>query len=154
AAPTEAVAPGDPVTLLVPSGASGVTVTRPDGTTVDLLATRASGPSVTFAATELPGIYTVTPILDEAAGASGNAAGPGSAVASGASAAPVGSGSASPSGMPADAAGPVRFAVDLFDIGESTIAPGSVAAIEGLGSTPAASPAPGSGEPPAEARPT
>ena len=31
AAPTEAVAPGTPVTLTIPSGATGLTVTRPDG---------------------------------------------------------------------------------------------------------------------------
>ena len=38
---------------------------------------------------------------------------------------------------------PVRFAVDLFDVDESTIAPGSAAAIEALGAAAAASPAPG-----------
>ena len=129
-------------------------MTRPDGTTVDLLATRASGPSVTFAATDLPGVYTVTPILPEGAGASGAASGAGSAGASGASAAPLGSGSPAPSGVPVDVTGPVRFAVDLFDVGESTIAPGSPAAIEALGSAPVASPAPGSGEAPADVRPT
>jgi hypothetical protein len=40
---------------------------------------------------------------------------------------------------------PVRFAVDLFDVNESTIAPGSAAALERLGTTPGASPAPGAG---------
>ena len=40
---------------------------------------------------------------------------------------------------------PVRFAVDLFDVDESTIAPGSAAAIEALGTTAAGSPAPGGG---------
>ncbi len=34
----------------------------------------------------------------------------------------------------------MRFAVDLFDVDESTIAPGSAAAIEALGRAPAASP--------------
>ena len=50
---------------------------------------------------------------------------------------------------------PVRFAVDLFDVDESTIAPGSVAAIEALGTTATGSPAPGtgSGQPTTE-RPT
>ena len=163
AAPTEAVAPGDPVTLAIPTGATGITVARPDGTTSDLIATAASGPTVTYAATELPGIYTVTPILAEGAGASGSGAS-GSAVL-GVTAAPVGSAGAAASAaagaspgasaLPVDAAGPVRFAVDLFDVGESTIAPGSVAAIETLGRTPAASPAPGSGgQQAAEARPT
>jgi hypothetical protein len=40
---------------------------------------------------------------------------------------------------------PVRFAVDLFDVDESTIAPGSAAAIEELGTTATGSPAPGNG---------
>jgi hypothetical protein len=42
---------------------------------------------------------------------------------------------------------PIRFAVDLFDVDESTIAPGSVAAIEALGTarTPGASPGPDGG---------
>jgi hypothetical protein len=51
---------------------------------------------------------------------------------------------------------PVRFAVDLFDVDESTIAPGSAAAIEALGTTASGSPAPGgngSGGPATE-RPT
>jgi hypothetical protein len=39
-----------------------------------------------------------------------------------------------------DPAAPVRFAVDLFDVGESTIKPGAVAVIEKLGE---AAPAPG-----------
>ena len=49
---------------------------------------------------------------------------------------------------------PVRFAVDLFDVDESTIAPGSAARIEALG-TATGSPAPGdgSGQPTTE-RPT
>ncbi len=62
AAPTDAVAPGTPVSLTIPSGASGVTVTRPDGTTTDLVANAAGGASVSYVATDLPGIYTVTPI--------------------------------------------------------------------------------------------
>jgi hypothetical protein len=36
----------------------------------------------------------------------------------------------------------MRFAVDLFDVDESTIAPGSAAAIEALGKTPPGSPIP------------
>ena len=52
---------------------------------------------------------------------------------------------------------PARFAVDLFDVDESTIAPGSAAAIEALGVAPgaSASPGPGNGEgTPATARAT
>jgi hypothetical protein len=52
----------------------------------------------------------------------------------------------------------VRFVVDLFDVDESTIAPGSAATIEALGTTAVASPAPGpSGQPgagPVTERPT
>jgi hypothetical protein len=51
----------------------------------------------------------------------------------------------------------VRFAVDLVDVDESTIAPGSVAAIEALGVGPgaSASPGPGTGQgSPATTRPT
>ena len=40
---------------------------------------------------------------------------------------------------------PMRFAVDLFDVDESTIAPGSAAAIEALGTIATESPAPGTG---------
>ena len=70
-------------------------------------------------------------------------------------------GSAAPSAPPADPNAPVRFAVDLFDVDESTIAPGSVAAIEALGAVagpsgaPGASASPGSGGAAAvEPRPT
>ena len=49
--------------------------------------------------------------------------------------------------VPVDPNAPVRFAVDLFDVGESNIAPGSVAAIEGLGAAPDPSGSPGNGAP-------
>ena len=46
---------------------------------------------------------------------------------------------------------PVRFAVDMFDLGESAIGPGRAAAIEGLGrATP---PSPGPGATPSTDRP-
>ncbi len=154
AAPTDAVAPGDPVTLVVPANATGVTITRPDGTTTSLVATAAGGSSLTYAATDLPGIYTVTPVLapEASAGPSGSGAGAG-VVASPAGTATAPGASAGASGHPIDAAAPVRFAVDLFDVGESTIAPGSAAAIEALGTAPVASPAPGGTDAPVE-RPT
>ena len=154
AAPTDAVAPGDPVTLTIPATATGVTVTRPDGTSIDLVASAAAGSTITYAATELPGIYTVTPILAPGAspGPSGVGAGA-SAVASPIGASPSPGSPASPSARPVDAAAPIRFAVDLFDVGESTIAPGSASAIEALGTAPVASPATGSAGTPVE-RPT
>lgn len=134
AAPTEAIAPGTPLTLTIPSGATGLTVTRPDGSTTQLVPSASGGASVTFARTELLGIYTVTPILT---------AGSGSSASPVTSAAPASPGASASPPPPVDPYAPVRFAVDLFDVGESTIAPGSVAAIEGLGTSPGASPAPG-----------
>ena len=117
AAPTEAIAPGTPVSLTIPSGATGLTVTRPDGSTTELVPPATGGSTLTFARTELLGIYTVTPVLDPAASpAAGNSTAP--------SAAPSAGGSVSPPPT-IDPYAPTRFAVDLFDVGESTIAPGS-----------------------------
>jgi hypothetical protein len=135
AAPTDAIQPGTPVSLPIPAGASGIAVTRPDGSTVELVPGTGLAPAVTFAGTDLPGIYTVTPHLPPATSAS-----PSPAVA--ASALPSGS-SPSATAAPGDPNAPVQFAVDLFDIDESTIAPGTAASIERLGTT--ASPAPGAG---------
>jgi Ca-activated chloride channel homolog len=148
-APTEAVAPGTPVQLVIPSGAKGLTVARPDGTTTELVPTTTAGTSsaVTFAGTDQLGIYTVTPIVDAgaSAGPSASALPSGSGVPSATpagTARPIASPGASP--QPAvDPLAPVRFAVDLFDVGESTIAPGSPAGIVALGLSPNASPAPG-----------
>ena len=162
-APTEAVEPGTPVQLVIPSGAKGMSVTRPDGTVTDLVPSTTAGSStaVTFAATGLPGIYTVTPIVDPNAS-------PG--LSTGASAAPSVVPSASPqqssspsaspgaSGQPVvvDPLAPVRFVVDLFDVDESTIAPGNPATISALGTNPGAQQPGGSGAPgtPATERPT
>ena len=147
-APTEAVQPGTPVELVIPSGAIGVTVTRPDGTTTELVAGTSGGAAVTFAATDLPGVYTVTPIADPDPSASPAASARPSAVPSATpGASPSGSGSLAPSAspVPVDPLAPVRFAVDLFDVDESTIAPGSAAAIEALGRSPGPSPSAGTG---------
>jgi hypothetical protein len=148
-APTEAVAPGTPIQLVIPSGATGLTVARPDGTTTDLVPTTTAAVSsaVTFAGTDQLGIYTVTPIVDPAASArpSGGGLPSGSdapsATASG-TARPIASAGASAPPVVVDPLAPVRFAVDLFDVGESTIAPGSPAAIVALGTNPDGSPAP------------
>jgi hypothetical protein len=147
AAPVEAVEPGTPVELTIPQGADRLTVTRPDGMSVELVPGAGGGSRVTFVGTDVPGIYTVTPV----ATADGSAAGPGSPT-SGSGATPAGpsplaSAAVSPgaSPLPDDPMAPVRFAVDLFDVDESSIAPGSAAAIEALGT---------SGPPPGEAEPT
>ena len=124
AAPSEAVQPGTPVSLSIPPDATGLAVTRPDGSVVELVPQSADSRSVSFSATDQLGIYVVTPHLAPGAGAS-----------------------ATPSRTPVDPNAPVRFAVDLFDVDESTIAPGSAASIEALGRAPAASPGPSGGTP-------
>ena len=55
AAPSEAVTPGQPVQLAIPAGASGLTVTTPDGRTIDLVPESTGGSLVTFAADERAG---------------------------------------------------------------------------------------------------
>jgi Ca-activated chloride channel family protein len=161
AAPTEAVEPGTPVQLVIPAGAASLTVTHPDGTVTDLVPGSADGLAVTFAGTGEPGIYTVTPVADPDATPGPSASGGPEASATPSAAASAGtSPSAGSSAPPDDPFAPVRFAVALFDVNESTIAPGSAAAIEALGTTsaaaspgPGSSPATGSGEVAAE-RPT
>jgi hypothetical protein len=157
AAPAEAVQPGTPLSLTVPAGASGISVTRPDGSVVELVPGTGLAASVTFAGTDLPGIYTVTPHLAPAASGGPSASGPGvtprPTATADASAGPSGA-VASPSAAPEDPTAPVRFAVDLFDVNESTIAPGSAASIERLGSESTASAAPGAGAGAARERPS
>lgn len=147
AAPTEAVEPGTPVQLVIPAGASSLTVTHPDGRVTELVPGTDDGLAVTFAGTDAPGIYTVTPVLapDPTATPTLSGGPPASPTAS-----PTGSPVPSPDATgvpPDDPYAPVRFAVAMFDVDESTIAPGSAAAIEALGAgaspDPAASPSPG-----------
>ena len=141
--PADAIAPGAPVTLTIPAGAIGVRVTRPDGSADDLQAPTAGAASVTFARTDLLGVYTVTPIADPSASPSPSAAGSASPGVTPAPATPAASGGASalpsPTFRPADPNAPARFAVDLLDVDESNIAPGDPAKIAALGA-PAASP--------------
>ncbi len=150
-APTEALEPGTPVELAIPPGAVSLTVTHPDGTLTELVPSTTGGSAVTFAGTEQLGIYTVTPIRDPAASAAPSTSAAASPVAS-ASASAGASAGAQASAVPVDPFAPVQFAVDLFDVDESTIAPGSAAAIEALG-TAAVAPQPGE-TPVAEQRPT
>jgi hypothetical protein len=149
--PLEAIAPGAPVTLAIPDGAIGVRVTRPDGTTDDLVAPTGSAGSVTFARTELLGVYSVTPIADPDATPAPSSS-PGASSSTVPSAAPASAG-AMPTFRPADPDAPVRFAVGLLDVDESRIAPGDAARLQALGQA-AASPGPGVGAGvAAEARP-
>lgn len=154
ATPADAISPGSPVTLTIPAGARAIQVTRPDGSTDELVAAAGGAPVVTFSRTDLLGVYTVTPVF---------AAPPGATAASGSSPAASGTTSMSPapttgpgaSATPAGADGPVRFAVDLLDVDESRITPGAPATIERIGEprpSAGASTPPGSG-PAAEARP-
>jgi len=167
-APTEAVEPGSPVDLHIPAGAIGLSVVGPDGSETRLApsSTDGAGTTVTFAATDRLGIYTVTPIPDPDATAAPSSSPRASASASPATSATPSAtagqsaGAASPSGalVVDDPMAPARFVVALFDVDESTIAPGSPATIEALGlSGVGASPAPGaSGDPtaPVTERPT
>jgi hypothetical protein len=142
AAPLEAVDPGDPVTLSIPAGAIALSVERPDGSVVMLAPGTAGAASVTFTQTEQLGIYTATPIREPAAEPSGSAS---------ATPSPTPTPHASTSGdsgaaAQVDPTAPIRFAVDLFDIAESTITPGLPDGIERLGraaAAPGASGAPG-----------
>ena len=157
AAPADAVAPGDPVSLPFPSGATTLIVTRPDGSTVELAPATAGGGSVTFSQTDLLGVYSAQAIFPApTSGPSGGptvaptaTAGPPATLAPGASPTP------GPTPGPRDPTAPVRFAVDLFDPNESDISPGSPSTIVALGRQPGASGAPAaspgaSGDPSAE----
>jgi len=167
-APGEAVRPGDPVPLPVPAGATGLSVQRPDGTIVEITPGTLGGASVTFTQTDQLGVYTVTPIglPDPSASPSTSpAASPSGTVSPSPGATPRPSGStpatAAPSPTPraTDPSEPIRFAVDLFDVAESNIAPGAVGALTALGGggpepTPSgtgagATPSPGAATPPA-----
>jgi Ca-activated chloride channel homolog len=153
AAPTEALEPGDPVTIPLPAGATSLNVTRPDGTIVELAPATAGAASVAFSQTDQLGVYSAAAVFPNAtpgpsgatnpspiatARPSAGSSAPPATLAPGASATPV------PTAPPLDPNAPVRFAVDLFDPSESDIAPGSPSAIVALGRTAGASVAPGS----------
>jgi Ca-activated chloride channel family protein len=130
--PSDPVRPGDPVTLAVPAASSGVIVTRPDGSATQLVPGTVGGSAVTFSQTDQLGVYTVSPIATPTTSASPSPGTP--------SVSPTASAGATSSPSGADANAPGRFAVDLFDVTESNIAPGNPAAIAALGTTSGASP--------------
>ncbi len=142
--PVDAIAPGAPVTLDIPAGAAGVRVERPDGTIDELLAPVDGAGAVTFARTDLLGVYTVTPIADPDASTSPSAGSSSPAPSASASTGAGASPGASPTFRPADPDAPVRFAVALLDVDESRIAPGDAARLQAMGG-PAASPDGGTG---------
>lgn len=139
-APLDAVVPGSPVSLAVPEGATALRVERPDGSVDELVAPTTGAASVTFARTDLLGVYTVTPVVGAGAspGPSGAAGSPGASA--GSSAAPAESAGAgspgAPTFRPSEPDAPSRFAVDLLDVNESMIAPGDPARLTGLGTDP------------------
>jgi len=152
---TEAVSPGQPVVLPIPTGAGGTRVAMPDGTTVDLVPGTAGGSTVTFSETDQLGVYTVTP---QGLQASPGPSAAGGSIATGSnSPSPASSPRATPSAsegasagssptasrQPADPNAPLRFAVDLFDVDESRIAPGDATKITALGGSAGAAPSPG-----------
>lgn len=121
------VKPGAPVELILPPGSAGMRVTAPDGTVTELEPATTGGAVVTFVGTSQLGAYAAEPIPE-----------PAKPAASGVAPSPTPSSSPSPSGseLPA-AAGPIRFAVDLFDLEESNIAPGDGARLTAVGGVPA-----------------
>jgi len=146
-APSDTVEPGTPVSLAIPAEATGLTVTKPDGSTIELARQGTESHALSFSETDLPGIYVVRPLPRPGISPTVSAPGPNG----------VG-GSRSGSAAAVEPLASERFAVDLFDVDESTIAPGSAAAIEALGrvqaSSPGASGGTGPGAGPATTRPT
>ena len=143
AAPEAAIKPGEPVTLAIPSGAVGLHVVAPDGRSVDLLPGAAGGLSVTYAQTDQLGVYTATPIAAPAPSGSAGTDGPSASPRPTAS--PAGGSGGTGASPPAQGSGldptaPIRFAVDLFDVDESAVAPGAERVLVDLGR---ARPAPG-----------
>jgi hypothetical protein len=138
-AANDPVAVGAPVELRLPSGAIGFRVTRPDGSVVELAPGATGAGTVTFVATDALGVYSAQPVLPAASPSPSSATPTPTATASasaGASPSPSsGSGAAATDGS-------ITFAVDLFDLDESNIAPGDGARIVAVGTARSAGEAP------------
>lgn len=129
-APIDSIRPGDPVELTIRPGVTALRVTGPDGSVQELVPGVDGGSTVTYSATDTPGVYTVTPVLD-------------ASVASPAPASAAPQGSPSASGAPpvsAEVGSASSFVVALFDVRESTITPGDGRGLVGLGTTAAEGP--------------
>ena len=150
AAPTAAVVPGDPVTLPLPAGATGLNVAKPDGSTVLLAPATAGAASIPFSETDRLGVYIVSALFENGtpspSGGGGESAAP--ATTPRPTAEPASPAASATTAPLADPEAPIRFAVDLFDIGESDIAPGSPSTITALGPTTSGSPATSASAPP------
>jgi hypothetical protein len=123
-APVDSIRPGDPVELTMRPGVTALRVTAPDGTVQELVPGVDGGATVTYSGTDIPGVYTVTPVLDPDASPAPSAAPTpvSSPAASGAPAAAGEDGTAS------------SFVVGLYDVRESTITPGDGRGLVELGS--------------------
>lgn len=151
-APPTAIAPATPVELAIPAGAIGLRVTAPDGSTTDLVPATPGAATITFSGTGRLGVYEVRPTGDQASpspsadGSPGDTAAP---LSSPSASSPDATAAASVTAPPVDPNAPVRFAVDLFSVEESTITPGSAAAIVATGSSARPSTDPGASASPA-----
>ena len=137
----ESIRPGSPVELALPPDATGMRITRPDGSVDEAVPATALARSVTFVATTEVGPYRAEPIAAEEVAtpaASATKPSPSGAASPSASAAPSAAGSASAPAVDPGDDGSVLFAVNLFDLGESNIAPGSGARLAALGTPRAA----------------
>jgi Ca-activated chloride channel family protein len=141
--PVDSIRPGDPVELTMRPDVAGLRVTGPDGAVHELVPGVDGGSTVTFSATERPGVYTVAPILDPDASPAPSAATP----------APSASGAPAAAG---DEEAPSSFVVALFDVRESTITPGDGRGLVDLGTASGEGPGatPGTAGGGAVARPT
>jgi hypothetical protein len=141
-APVDSIRPGDPVELTMRPGVTALRVTAPDGTVQELVPGVDGGATVTYSGTDVPGVYTVTPVLD-----------PDASPAPSAAATPIPSPAASGAPVAAGADGTATsFVVGLYDVRESTITPGDGRGLVELGS--AASQQPGTAGGGAVERPT
>src|SRR5439155_44912 len=75
-APVGSIAPGSPVQLAIPAGATGLRVTRPDGSTTDLVPGTAGATAVTYSGTQSLGVYAATPLGLTGTGPAPSASGP------------------------------------------------------------------------------
>jgi hypothetical protein len=111
-------------------------VERPDGQVQELVPSTENGVIVTYSATELPGVYTVTPVL--AAEPTPDPSAPSPRPSPTPNPSPSGSGVVAPAEDPSL---PTKFVVALFDVRESTITPGAARGLEALGAAPSSGPA-------------
>jgi len=123
-APVDSIRPGDPVELTMRPGVTALRVTAPDGTVQELVPGVDGGATVTYSGTDVPGVYTVAPVLN-----------PDASPAPSAAATPIPSPAASGAPVAAGADGTATsFVVGLYDVRESTITPGDGRGLVELGS--------------------